>query len=203
MVPQSVLGPDDPPERTTSHADAVEATNTITRIVEQTLSQDEILHSQIHIIPAMFAAMGIHAIDIYDGRNNSLKEQLGYVKLRMCMIALRELRGVWPLSGWIFLLFTRIVNRIRDRDREYMAIPETGASGTAHEVRDKSPAVEPSTIPEPRPIDQQDQLWNATATPSALSGLLTMPLDFSADWADVLAMDDVFDYDAGFTSYDL
>jgi hypothetical protein len=170
--------------------DAIEATNTITRIVEQTLSQEEIVYCQIHIIPAMFAAMGIHAIDICDGQPNSLKEQLGYVKLRMCMIALKEVREIWPLSGWIFLLFTRIVKRIRDKDYQ--------AAQTNSNIMPASTQPINSSTSVPQWQSGANPPWNATAGPDALSSFLTMPLDFSADWADILAMDNVFDLDGSY-----
>lgn len=82
-------------------------------IVEDLLTSRRIQHCPIHVVPALFAAMGMHAIDICSG--DVVREQLGNVKIRLAMIALRELKTTWPVSGWIFLLFTKIVRQIRDQ----------------------------------------------------------------------------------------
>ena len=181
--------PSQPSEPSAPRTEAIDAKNTITRIVEQTLSKDEISYCPIHIIPAMFAAMGMHAIDIVDGNKNALREQLGYVKIRLCMIALRELKGTWPLSTWIFFLFTRIVNRIKERDREYLTLPDS---------------VGPSS---PVPVAQVETQDTAQAAPlndtvdpnmmvnAGISSLLSVPMDFPSDWSDILDINALFDMD--------
>lgn len=87
-----------------------------------------IQHCPIHIIPGLFAAMGMHGANIRSG--DMVLQQLAYVKVRLCMIALGELQSSWPVSGWIFLLFTKLVRRIRDRDdvsrREGTTRPSSG-----------------------------------------------------------------------------
>ena len=98
----------------TSHVLAMDAANRMVRIVEELLSQSHILHAPIHIVPSLFAAMGMQAVDICSGQ--SILEQLGVVKVRLAMIALRELQSSWPVSGWIFRLFAKIVRRIRNGD---------------------------------------------------------------------------------------
>ena len=102
------------PPRISPHKLAHDAANRMIRIVEDLLSSACVLHCPIHIVPALFAAMGMHAVNICSG--NSVLEQLGYVKVRLCMIALRELSSTWPVSGWILLLFSKIVRRIRNQD---------------------------------------------------------------------------------------
>ena len=180
--------PSVPSEPATSRAEAIDAKNTITRIVEETLSKDEIAYCPIHIIPAMFAAMGMHAIDICDGKQNALREQLGYVKIRLCMIALRELKGTWPLSGWIFFLFTRIVNRIRDRDREYLAMLDSvGPSSPAPVAQIDSEATTHSSTSFDDTLDP--------ASNAGLSSLLSVPMDFPSDWSDILDINALFDMD--------
>ncbi|KAH0832823.1 cutinase transcription factor 1 alpha [Fonsecaea pedrosoi] len=103
-----------PPSMKTAHCLAMDAANRMVRIVEELLSQSHILHCPIHIVPALFAAMGMQAVDICSGQ--SILEQLGVVKVRLAMIALRELQSTWPVSGWIFRLFAKIVRRIRHGD---------------------------------------------------------------------------------------
>lgn len=96
-----------------SHQHAVKAAGQIVRIVEDLILSQKLKQCPIHFVPALFAAMGMHAIDICSG--DAVREQLGNVKIRLSMIALRELKGTWPVSKWVFLLFTKIVRQIRDQ----------------------------------------------------------------------------------------
>lgn len=98
----------------TAHTLAMDAANRMIRIVEEMLSRSHILHCPIHIVPSLFAAMGMQAVDICSGQ--PVQEQLAVVKVRLAMIALRELQSTWPVSGWIFRLFAKIVRRIRNGD---------------------------------------------------------------------------------------
>lgn len=93
---------------------AVDAASQVVRIVEDLLSSSHILHCPIHIIPGLFATMGMHVVDIRFG--GAVERQLAVVKVWTCMIALRELQTSWPVSGWIFRLFTKIVQDAYDRD---------------------------------------------------------------------------------------
>jgi len=90
------------------------AANQMVRIVEDLLAFGQIRQCPIHIIPALFAAMSMLATRVRSG--DEVSQQLAYVKVRLCMIALRELQSSWPVSGWIFLLFAKIVKGIRDED---------------------------------------------------------------------------------------
>jgi hypothetical protein len=97
--------------REDSHQKAMKAASQIVRIVEDLLSSKKIQQCPIHFVPALFAAMGMHAIDICSG--DAVREQLGNCKIRLSMIALRELKSTWPVSKWVFLLFTKIIRQIR------------------------------------------------------------------------------------------
>jgi hypothetical protein len=97
--------------REDSHKKAMKSASQIVRIVEDLLSSKKIQQCPIHFVPALFAAMGMHAIDICSG--DAVREQLGNCKIRLSMIALRELKSTWPVSKWIFLLFTKIIRQIR------------------------------------------------------------------------------------------
>lgn len=99
-----------------SHHLAERAANQIFRLAEEVLSSGHIHHCPIHIVPGLFAAMGMHAVDM--GSGDPVREQLGYVKIELSMIALRELQDTWPVSGWIFLLFSKILRRIREHERK-------------------------------------------------------------------------------------
>ncbi|OAP63766.1 hypothetical protein AYL99_02993 [Fonsecaea erecta] len=123
-----------PPSMKTAHFLAMDAANRMVRIVEELLSQSHILHCPIHIVPALFAAMGMQAVDICSGQ--SILEQLGVVKVRLAMIALRELQSTWPVSGWIFRLFAKIVRRIRNGDVELLLPHESvNASSPVQKVK--------------------------------------------------------------------
>ncbi|KAJ5609951.1 cutinase transcription factor 1 alpha [Penicillium lagena] len=99
-----------------SHHLAMRAADQIIRLTEEVLSSGQIHHCPVHIVPGLFAAMGMHAVDISSG--DTVREQLGYVKIELSMIALRELQDTWPVSGWIFLLFSKILRRIRERENK-------------------------------------------------------------------------------------
>lgn len=90
------------------------AATQIVGIIEELLASGQIQHCPIHIIPALFAAMSMLATNMRSG--DKVSQQLGYLKVKLCMIALRELQSSWPVSGWIFLLFAKIVRGIRDED---------------------------------------------------------------------------------------
>lgn len=102
------------PSRDNSHQVAVSSAIKMVRIVEDLLALGHIQHCPIHVIPALFAAMSMHTVSIRSG--DKVVQQLAYVKVKTCMIALRELQSSWPVSGWIFLLFAKIVRGIRDED---------------------------------------------------------------------------------------
>ncbi len=104
----------------------MKAANQIVRIVEDLLSSRRIQQCPIHIVPALFSAMGMHAIDICS--DDVVREQLGNVKVRLSMIALQELKSTWPVSGWIFLLFTKIVRQVRDKS--YLFLQENPSSSS-------------------------------------------------------------------------
>ncbi|OCT48972.1 cutinase transcription factor 1 alpha [Cladophialophora carrionii] len=134
IVTHRSISPQDlsPPSMKTAHTLAMDAANRMVRIVEELLSQSHILHCPIHIVPALFAAMGMQAVDICSGQ--SILEQLGVVKVRLAMIALRELQSTWPVSGWIFRLFAKIVRRIRNGDELLPNEPVNGlpVQATSH-----------------------------------------------------------------------
>lgn len=102
------------PSKHDAHQKAMTAANQMVRIMEELLASGLVQYCPIHVIPALFAAMSMLATDIRSG--NKISQQLAYMKIKLCMIALRELQGSWPVSGWIFLLFAKIVRGIRDDD---------------------------------------------------------------------------------------
>ena len=102
-----------PPSMKDAHALAMRAANRMIQIVQDLLGCNRILQCPIHIVPALFAAMGMQAVDIYSG--DELQGQLGAVRTKVAMLALQQLQETWPVSGWIFHLFKKIVRRIQDK----------------------------------------------------------------------------------------
>lgn len=177
------------------------AANRMVRIIEEVLSSSAINQCPIHVIPALFAAMSMHAQHICSG--DPVREQLGSVKIRLSMIALRELQSTWPVSGWIFLLFTKIIRRIRDTD-DYPppansssdTMTETGVQADTLGVSGESGMAPPETATQPH-----IQITpNGNAVGWDPHGI-TMPLNFSTDWSGVtdgdLCLDPEFDFMIG------
>lgn len=165
----------------------MKAASQIVRIVEDLLTSKKIQQCPIHIVPALFAAMGMHAIDICSG--DVIREQLGNVKIRLSMIALRELKSTWPVSGWIFLLFTKIVRRIRDQGylslREEPAESSTAESGTHIRTNvHASSLLEEMPVPSNQPRSQAyEPLVSSGNDPIAWDASNSLiPFDLSADW---------------------
>ena len=179
------------------------ASNQMVRVVEDSLASNSIQHCPIHIIPSLFAAMCMQAVNIQSG--DVVLQQLASVKLKLCMIALRELQSSWPVSGWIFLLFTKIVRRIRDQDGTPAPDRPAGYSNKKAADVPVHPAqenVQPLNLLSMVPGNtmqsnhlQQLNLGSSRAPtyqthqfPGYLpseSQNLTMPLNFSMDWSGV------------------
>ena len=180
------------------------ASNQMVRIVEDLLASNAIQHCPIHIIPSLFAAMCMQAVNIQSG--DVVLQQLASVKLKLCMIALRELQSSWPVSGWIFLLFTKIVRRIRDQDETPAPDHSVGHSnGTPTDVSTQFPHnnIPPLNPPDIMPSgtmhsNHLQQLHPGssripTYQPNPIPGyipweaqnLASMPLNFSTDWSAV------------------
>ncbi|KAK4936071.1 hypothetical protein LTR10_022973 [Elasticomyces elasticus] len=188
-----------PPSMKTAHTLAMDAANSMVRIVEGLLSRSHILHCPIHIVPALFAAMGMQAVDICSGQ--SILEQLAVVKVRIAMIALRELQSTWPVSGWIFRLFSKIVRRIRTGDE---LLPNEPVNSSP--IQTKQPSMEDGiakqgqVIIQPPLINDRPQYQDPSLTqpiyamPNNLAGRylfpensnLAMSLSYPADWQTIL-----------------
>lgn len=188
----------------TAHTLAMDAANRMVRIVEQLLSQSHILHCPIHIVPSLFAAMGMQSVDICSGQ--PILEQLGVVKVRLAMIALRELQSTWPVSGWIFRLFAKIVRRIRNGD-ELLPNEPVNASpiqakspvftneGTGQVAQGQILDQQPSPMPNSKvPFGQDPSLTQTYVVSSHPTGRylypeaanLAMPVSYPADWGTIL-----------------
>ncbi|PGH15343.1 hypothetical protein AJ79_02509 [Helicocarpus griseus UAMH5409] len=186
------------PSRSTSHQVAMNAANRMVRIIEEVLSSSAINQCPIHIIPALFAAMSMHAQHICSG--DPVREQLGSVKIRLSMIALRELQSTWPVSGWIFLLFTKIIRRIRDTEDALPANNSAVMTELAVDIHTAS-AAESRMLPPEIPTQPRLQITpNGNVVGWDPHGI-SMPLNFSTDWSGVtdgdLCLDPEFDFMIG------
>ena len=183
------------------------AATQMVRIVEDLLASGQIQHCPIHIIPALFAAMSMLAIKIHSG--DKVSQQLAYVKVKLCMIALRELQSSWPVSGWIFLLFAKIVRGIRDEDDSgpnpnVASRPITRGSNTdGYTASGQHNAQQPNRqvntpisnngsvaqwLPSPS-VNGATSAYNIPQPSSLSNDLLPMPLDLSTDWSGVRDQD--------------
>lgn len=91
--------------------EALDSANKMTEIVERVLASGRVMHCPIHIVPSLFAAMTIHAKSIRS--NQSIHQELAFLRVRICMIALRKVKTSWPVGGWILLLFTKFIRNMQ------------------------------------------------------------------------------------------
>ena len=100
------------PSSASTQQKAIKAANRMVQLVESLLTSGKIQHCSVLIIPALFAAMSMLVSMMRSG--NKISQQVAYAKCNVCMIALHELQGSWPISGWIILLFEKIVRGIQE-----------------------------------------------------------------------------------------
>ncbi|EEU33922.1 uncharacterized protein NECHADRAFT_12238, partial [Fusarium vanettenii 77-13-4] len=93
---------------------ATRAADAMARIAEDLLTTNTLRESQLHLIPALFAALAIHAIVIR--RNTPIHRQLAENRARQCMLALGELSKSWPVGGWILRLFISLFIKLTGQD---------------------------------------------------------------------------------------
>ncbi|PGH20772.1 hypothetical protein AJ80_03533 [Polytolypa hystricis UAMH7299] len=188
-----------PEEGRSSRDVAMNAADRIARIIDDVLSTSRINQCPIHVIPALFAAMGMHTVNICSG--DPIREQLGSVKIRLSMIALRELQSTWPVSGWIFLLFMKIIRRIRDTDEDpsksnsetadSVVQAETPSMVDAHIIM--QPNVKPPVVLQPHLLAHQHHNIIGWENQD-----MAMPVDFSTDWSGIHDTDLCLDPEFGF-----
>jgi hypothetical protein len=143
--------------------------------------------------------MGMQAVDICSGQ--SILEQLAVVKVRLAMIALRELQSTWPVSGWIFRLFAKIVRRIRNGDE---LLPNEPVNSSPVQMRaavsangmpaEGVPAIEQAPLINDKATLQDPSLTQMYAMSHHPTGRylypdgtnLAMPLSYPPDWGTIL-----------------
>ncbi len=189
-----------PPSIKTAHTLAMDAANRMIRIVEEMLSRSHVLHCPIHIVPSLFAAMGMQAVDICSGQ--PVQEQLAVVKVRLAMIALRELQSTWPVSGWIFRLFSKIVRRIRNGDELLPNEPVNSSPVQLKQAFDEeAPPAHGQVMAHqslltnkpqyPDPGLAQSQMYAMQNHPAGRylfpeASNMAMPVSYPADWGSIL-----------------
>lgn len=125
---------------------AMHASDATTRIAEDLLVSGTLRFGQLHLIPALFAALGIHAIVIRQA--DRIRKKVAENRARQCMLALSELAESWPVGGWILRLFRTLMARLTSRDSDHKANP------TANSAETHAPAMIP-TPPGSRPTHWQ------------------------------------------------
>lgn len=157
------------------------AVSRIPQTVENLLSSSVIHHIPIHVIPSMFASMSMHVVDIRLG--NAVRGELAQVKIRLCMIALKELKSTWPVAGWIYHLFSRILNRYEEREGEFL---QDSVEGLGMHAMDSSSY----DLPSGGDVAQQDMSFTPIDTLPGdgqrglrdWSSLLSAPLHYPTEW---------------------
>lgn len=107
------------------------AADSMTRIAEDLLATDTLREGQLHLVPALFSALGIHAIIIR--RNVPIRRQLAENRARQCMLALGELSKSWPVGGWILRLFISLFYRLTGQDLGLKPGPQPRRGVSSHQ----------------------------------------------------------------------
>ncbi|KAL2676430.1 hypothetical protein Neosp_010188 [[Neocosmospora] mangrovei] len=163
---------------------AMRAADAMTRIAEDLLTTNTLRESQLHLIPALFAALAIHAIVIR--RNTPIHRQLAENRARQCMLALGELSKSWPVGGWILRLFISLFIKLTGQDPGIGTRPQS--------QQPQGPAQVRSSIMQP-------SIGNLTAAPWPQTGDAPWPIPaevFTENTTTLgfeVADNDVFDFD--------
>ncbi|RSM14771.1 hypothetical protein CDV31_005205 [Fusarium ambrosium] len=138
---------------------ATRAADVMTRIAEDLLTTNTLREGQLHLIPALFAALAIHAIVIR--RNAPIHRQLAENRARHCMLALGELSKSWPVGGWILRLFVSLFIKLTGQD--------PGIGLRPHSQEPQGPAHIRSSITQP-------SISNLAAAPWSQAGEAAWPV---------------------------
>ncbi|KAJ5988015.1 hypothetical protein N7481_003225 [Penicillium waksmanii] len=96
---------------------AMIAADLTTRIAEDLLAAGTLSYGQLHLVPAIFAALSIHSVAIR--RKDPIRRQLAENRARQCMLAMSELARSWPVAGWILRLFINLMKKLTDQNVRY------------------------------------------------------------------------------------
>lgn len=97
------------------------AADEITRIAEDLLAAGTVRQGQVHMVPALFAALGVHATVIR--KAHAIRRLVAENRSRQCMLALSELSQAWPVAVWILRLFINLMSRLTSRDFRNEILP--------------------------------------------------------------------------------
>jgi Fungal specific transcription factor domain len=192
-----------------SDAQARSAANATTRIAEDLLTMGTLRQAQVHLVPALFAALGIHAIVIR--RKDPIQTQLAENRSRQCMLALSELAKSWPVGGWILRLFMTLMKRLTGRDfafevsSNYRKISSTAAPRGSRPVHEESISEQRLQGQDFEPgsgLQLQDFGDNLQATASQQNDEFLSSLPWDKDDQALLSFDSIFQQSlAGFLPF--
>ncbi|CAK7234096.1 hypothetical protein SCUCBS95973_008819 [Sporothrix curviconia] len=112
-----------PPDHGLVEKSARLAADSITRIVEDLLAAGTMRLAQLHLVPALFAALSIHTVVIQ--RSDGVQKQLAENRARQCILAFGELAKGWPVAGWILRMFINLMKKLtgeRGPSAEYLPV---------------------------------------------------------------------------------
>ena len=183
------------PSLATTPQKAIKAAFQIIQLVEDLLTSD-----RIHQCPTMMRS------------GNKVSKLVAYAKFNVCTITLRQLQDLWPICGWIILLFTDIVKGIwENNDLQADQTPQVHSaiilsSGRQSEAVNNASFFETSStfrfqrcdieIEESSSAQIQGAVGYDTSEPAPAARVFPpknsyapIPLDFSIDWSGVREKD--------------
>jgi len=93
---------------------AMKAAGQMVRLLENLLEAGRVQHCPMHIVPALFVAMDTLVTQLKIG--DRISKQLAYVRIKTCIIVLRELQSLWPICHWMVSHFVKIIEAINGED---------------------------------------------------------------------------------------
>lgn len=126
------------------------AADCITRIVEDLLAAGTMKLAQLHLVPALFAALSIHTVVIQ--RSDGVQKQLAENRARQCILAFGELAKGWPVAGWILRMFINLMKKLTAGGST------TGAEGRQAVQNGMAQAAQQTNGRAPHPQTHQQQM---------------------------------------------
>ncbi|CAK7204038.1 hypothetical protein SEUCBS139899_006789 [Sporothrix eucalyptigena] len=148
------------------------AADSITRIVEDLLAAGTMRLAQLHLVPALFAALSIHTVVIQ--RSDGVQKQLAENRARQCILAFGELAKGWPVAGWILRMFINLMKKLTG---ERGPFPQNNPiSLQQHDTSQQHPHQQQQQPHPQQPLPQQPQQC-ITSPRQDLSALPYIPVD--------------------------
>jgi hypothetical protein len=165
---------------------ASRAANFVNLLFDEIMTENEISLCPTHLyffpsktfilissVPALFAAMLIHLSGAGFLEPSNRTDRIAKNRLRVSMLAMKEMSAYWPVCTWIFQLFAKIIKERSGRGTVTTTVQTP--TGQAAEFA----AAEPTT--ENTPLDEFSGNWAEIEafTSSLMEGFQGLDFDFS------------------------